>query len=93
MSENECKCPTPPPVKDPNKQTAKLALEKRKNGRLVTVIRGLLAVDNDLPTLLTKLKTTCGAGGTIDCDDIEIQGDHTDRIIQVLASLGYKTKR
>ncbi len=92
--ESECKCPPlPRPGKDPAKQTARLVLEKRKNGRVVTVIRDLLASENDLSALLTQLKTTCGAGGTIANDSIEIQGDHLERLEHVLRGMGYKTKR
>ena len=50
----------------------------------MTVIRGLAAADNDLPVLLTQLKNACGAGGTIDGDLIEIQGDQIDRIQKAL---------
>ena len=33
----------------PAKQTATLAVEKRKQGQVVTVVRGLAAADNDQP--------------------------------------------
>jgi translation initiation factor 1 len=94
--ESECKCPPlpapPPPRVAPEKQTARLAIEHRKAGRSVTVVRGLLPGDNDLPALLTRLKAACGAGGTIKDDTIEIQGQHLDRVRGSLAEMGYKTK-
>jgi translation initiation factor 1 len=74
----------------PSQQTARLAMEKRKKGKVVTVVRGLSAAVNDLPALLTRLKSQCGAGGTIDGDNLEIQGDHTDRIRLILAEIGYR---
>ena len=94
--EAECRCP-PLPVKGPDrvppeKQTAKLAVEKRFGKRWVTVVRGLVEADSDLAALLTKLKAACGAGGTIKEDLIEIQGQHLDRVRTLLAELGYKTK-
>jgi translation initiation factor 1 len=78
----------------PEKQTAKIRTEKRKGGRIVTVIAGLTARANDLPALLTKLKNTTGAGGTIrkDPDLIEIQGDHRERIEAELKNIGFRTK-
>ena len=79
--EAECRCPPPEPVRiPPEKQTARLAIESRKNGKRVTVIRGLSAVDNDLP------------GGTLTGDDIEIQGEHLDRLRSLLQGIGYRVK-
>ena len=95
LPESDCKC-LPETVRRvtvaPEKQTAKLSTEKRTKGKLVTVIRGLAAADNDFPTLLTQLKNTCGAGGTIDGDLIEIQGDQIDRVQKALRQVGYQVR-
>jgi translation initiation factor 1 len=89
--EADCKCPPPAPVfLPPEKQRVRLRLEKRKRGKLMTVIHGLDPRESDLPALLTELKNSCGAGGTIADHDIEIQGDHLDRITSKLADIGYK---
>lgn len=91
--ESECTCPAPEPPKQlvpPEKQTARLSLEKRKKGKVVTVIRGLSASANDLPALLVRLKNSCGAGGILQDDELEIQGDHRDRAKKLLSELGYK---
>ena len=94
--EEDCQCPpqaAPEPERiPPEKQTAKLAVEKRKRGKVVSVIRGLDAGGNHLSELLTLLKTKCGAGGTIQGDTIEIQGKHLDRLRTELQSIGYKVK-
>jgi translation initiation factor 1 len=94
--EAACRCPPlapPPPVRvPPGQQTARLSIENRNRGKAVTVIRGLAAADNDLPELLTRLKTACGAGGTLHEDELELQGRHLDRVRSLLAELGYKTK-
>ena len=93
--ESECSCP-PEPVPSsllpPNKQTAKLAVEKRKKGKVVTVIRGLAAGANDLPALLARLKNACGAGGTLDGETLEVQGDHVERLRKLLGEIGYKVR-
>lgn len=92
----ECACPPPPPEPapriPPEKQRARLAVEKRQQGKVVTVIRGLPAVGNDLPDLLSRLKTRCGAGGAIKEESIEIQGDHREPIRTVLGELGYRVQ-
>jgi translation initiation factor 1 len=88
--ETECKCPPLPAP--PETQTARVAVEKRKKGKQVTVVRGLSAAENDLPALLTQLKTACGAGGTLQEDSLEIQGDHRERISELLSKIGYRLR-
>lgn len=91
--EAECQCaPEPPPRVPPGKQTARVSVEKRKHGRLMTLVRGLAASENDLPDLLKQLKNACGAGGTIDEDLIEIQGDQAERVRATLSKIGYRVK-
>ena len=91
--EENCVCPpAPPPRIAPERQTAKLAVEKRKKGKIVTVVRGLPAEGNDLPALLAQLKTGCGAGGALKEDVMEIQGNHLKRIRELLAQFGYRVR-
>jgi len=91
--EVDCTCPPlPAALIPPTEQVARLAVEKRKKGKVVTVIRGLPAQNNDLPALLSRLKSHCGAGGTIQEESLEIQGEHVDRIRAVLTELGYRVK-
>ncbi|MCH8149353.1 MAG: translation initiation factor [Planctomycetes bacterium] len=92
-AEENCACPPPPKIMTaPEKQTARLAIEKRKKGKLVTVVRGLAAEENDLPTLLGKLKAACGAGGTQKEEWLEIQGEHLERVRDLLSELGYRVR-
>lgn len=91
--EAECTCPPPEPQRTPpGQQTARLAVEKRKKGKLVTVIRGLSAAGNDLPALLTRLKNICGAGGAVQEETLEIQGSQLEKVRAALKQLGYKVQ-
>ena len=91
--EEECVCPPPEPVRaPPAAQTAKLSIEKRKKGKVVTVVRGLSSQDNDLPALLSKLKGYCGAGGALKDDEIEVQGKQLDKVREILKQIGYRVK-
>ena len=92
--EAECVCPplTTQQI-PPGSQVARLSVEKRKKGKLVTVIRGITAGGNDLSALLSRLKSQCGAGGTLQEDSLEIQGDHLERIGIALRELGYQVRR
>lgn len=95
--EAECACPPPPPAAPvrlaPETQTARLTLEKRAKGKLVTVIGGLDPEGNDLAALATTLKARCGAGGTVKGGAIELQGDHLAAAEKALQAIGYRTKR
>lgn len=93
--ESECQChPLPEIVEtiEPSKQSLKIRVEKRKRGKVVTVVSGL-AIDGQEADLLTTLKNHCGSGGTIKDDLLEIQGDHQDRLSTKLVELGYRVKK
>lgn len=92
---DQCDCPeliTPPRRVAPEKQSAKVRLDRRKQKRLMTVIGGLSEPATDLPDLLSQLKTKCGAGGAIQDGQLEIQGDHVDRVKSALKEMGYRVK-
>ena len=64
-----------------------------RGGKGVTVITGLPLNPTELAELAGKLKRSCGAGGAVRGERIEIQGEHRDRIVGELARLGYDAKR
>ena len=92
--EAECVCPPvkPTPI-EPSKQTARIGVEKRKKGKVATVVRDLNNELGQLKELLTVLKDHCGAGGTVKDNNIEIQGDHVKKLQTKLSELGYKIKK
>ena len=88
-----CQCPPPPPPRiPPFEQTARISVEMRKKGKIVTAVHGLPAVGNDLPELLKRLKHACGAGGTLKGEVIEIQGEQSERLKEFLRQQGYNVK-
>jgi translation initiation factor 1 len=64
-----------------------------RGGKGVTVITGLPLASAALEELATQLKRSCGAGGAVRGDRIEIQGEHRDRLVAELVKLGYDAKR
>ncbi|UFP93817.1 translation initiation factor [Gloeobacter morelensis] len=77
----------------PNKQTARLAHDrKRRRGKVVTVVSGLVLSEAQLDELAKLLKSQCGAGGTIKDSEIEIQGEHREKVAGILQKLGFKIK-
>jgi translation initiation factor 1 len=65
---------------------------KRRRGKTVTVVSGLGGGQAALAEIATALKRLCGAGGTVSGGDVEIQGDHRERVAAKLAELGYRVK-
>lgn len=87
--------PQPAPTAYPSaaQQTARIWRDsKRRRGKTVTVIGGLQHDPATFEALLKKLKQQCGAGGTFKDGELEIQGDHRERVATALAAIGYKIK-
>lgn len=78
---------------DPSKQNLKVWLDRLKGGRVATVVRGFVGSDDDLSSLGKELKKSCGVGGTAKDGEIIIQGDHRDRVIDLLTKAGYRCKK
>ena len=66
---------------------------KGRAGKGVTLIRGLALEPAALAALGKQLKTACGSGGTVKDGVIEVQGDHVERVMQLLAAQGCPVKR
>jgi translation initiation factor 1 len=77
----------------PAQQLVKIAIEKRKKGKIVTALRGVSSDGAGITELLSHLKSVCGAGGTSKDGVLEIQGEHADRIREALLQLGYRVQR
>ena len=90
--QHPCACPPEAPSPPPNKQTARLRREKRQKGKVVTVVGGLSLREDELAALARTLKSHCGAGGTIKDGEIEVQGDHREKVATKLGEMGYKVK-
>jgi translation initiation factor 1 len=89
----DCKCPRDASgqILLPKDQPVRVRREKRR-GKIVTVIAGLDPSASDLPGLLKQFKSMLAAGGTVSDGEIELQGDHRDRVICELTALGYRPK-
>lgn len=85
----------------PAKITVRLGIEKRGSGKIVTVVDGLPANRDFLDALARELKKSCGTGGRVrglppEGDQIppsvEIQGDHRERLRDLLQRRGWGVK-
>lgn len=98
--EGECRCRDQKRMGDSTATSAprdgfvRLALDrKQRRGKAVTVISGVPGDLAELTALAQQLRKLCGAGGSLKEGNIELQGDHRDKVEARLASLGYKIKR
>lgn len=73
---------------------ARVRIERQgRGGKVVTVVDGLPGHPARIEEIAKTLKSRCGAGGTVKGRVVEIQGDHRDRVIEALATLGVAAKR
>jgi len=87
----QCKVAPPRPAGDGIVRVSRET--KGRAGKGVTLVKGLALDDVALNALGMQLKTACGSGGTVKNGVIEVQGDHGERVMALLAAQGYKVKR
>ena len=63
-----------------------------RKGKGVTLVRGLALDAVALAQLGRELKAACGSGGTTKDGVIEIQGDHRERVAELLRASGRSVK-
>jgi len=68
-------------------QTVEIKTEKRRFGKIVTMVYGLEGVD--LKETAKKLKSKLACGGTISDKVIELQGNHSERAKRALIEFGF----
>jgi len=77
----------------PEKQDLRVqATRAGRKGKTVTIITGFQSKPETLQALLKQLKSQCGCGGTVKDNEIEIQGEHKQKILEILHKSGYKAK-
>ena len=70
-------------------QKFKLSVAAKRFGKYVTIVKGIDSSRIDVKDLLKKLKSKLACGGTFKNDTIELQGEHRQRVRELLIKEGF----
>jgi translation initiation factor 1 len=91
--EKGCRCSSQMEQAVPDKIVARLRIEKAgRKGKTVTVVESLPRNRAFLKDLAGELKRACGSGGKAGETHVEIQGDHREKIRDLLRCKGWIVK-
>lgn len=71
-------------------QKIRVRPESVKGGKFMTRISGFTIPENELEKIAKSLKTKIGVGGSVKDQEIIIQGNHVEKAIEYLKSVGFK---
>lgn len=71
-------------------QKIRIYTEKRKFGKLTTIVEG---ITENAKEIASQLKQKLACGGTFKNNRIELQGDHKNKIKDILVKLGYEEEQ
>jgi len=70
-------------------QRIAITVDKRRYGKMMTIVDGINPHDLDIDALVSNLKSICACGGTIKDGKIELQGDHRAKVKEALEKMGF----
>ena len=88
-SEDDCrKAESGPP---PSEQSPRVRRERRR-GKWNTIVAGIEGDAASQKALLKELRTQLGTGGGVSDGELILQGDHRDKVVERLITMGYRAK-
>ncbi len=81
-----------PLVTKSNQQDLRVWLEYH-GGKAVTIVRSFIGAPSELEKLGKELKVKCGVGGSVKDGVILIQGNQREKVMVMLAKMGFKAKK
>jgi len=71
-------------------QRINITTDKKRYGKTVTVVSGF-EKSVDMKKLAKALKNELACGGTFRDGEVELQGEHTEKVKKILVKLGFDT--
>ncbi|WP_265109258.1 translation initiation factor [Halosolutus halophilus] len=75
-----------------SQQVLSIRTESRRYDKPVTIVEGFDLPTDEIQSIASDLKSSMGTGGTVDEGRIELQGDHRDRVPDLLRERGFDVR-
>lgn len=75
-----------------SQQVLSIRTESRRYDKPVTIVEGFDLESDEIKSIASDLKSSMGTGGTVDEGRIELQGDHRDRVPDLLRERGFDVR-
>ncbi|ELY43906.1 SUI1 family translation initiation factor [Natronorubrum tibetense] len=75
-----------------SQQMLSIRTESRRYDKPVTIVEGFDLESDEIKSIASDLKSSMGTGGTVDDGRIELQGDHRDRVPDLLRDRGFDVR-
>ena len=73
-------------------QNLRVHLDRRKGGKIVTIIRGYKGTSTEMKALANSLKKKLSVGGSVKNDEILLQGNLRQNVLKFLLNQKFKAK-
>jgi len=70
-------------------QRIKVTTDKKRYGKIVTIVSGF-DKQTDMKKIAKALKNELACGGTFRNNEVELQGDHRNKIKPILTKMGFE---
>ncbi|RJT00769.1 translation initiation factor [Halococcus sp. IIIV-5B] len=71
-------------------QRVSIRVDERRYGKAMTIVEGFDDSTTDVSDLASELKSQLATGGTVSDGRIELQGDHRNRLPELLEERGFE---